>query len=114
MAAVSASWPGDDPAALRNRCAMAVRCFAHDCATMLRGGRPDVAPLEASWPKMGVAMRRCWSTLDARLPCDGRATLRVTVRRAWRGVVRCRREFFRGGGAANGCRSGHVVTAEFF
>ncbi|KZT76025.1 hypothetical protein F511_46951 [Dorcoceras hygrometricum] len=40
------------------------------------------------------------------------------ARRAWRGVVRCRREIFRGGGAAGRPplrrSSGDVVTAEFF
>ncbi|KZV16944.1 hypothetical protein F511_18865 [Dorcoceras hygrometricum] len=106
-------WPGDDPAALRNRCAMAVRRFAHVCATMLHGGRPDVAPLEACWPTMGVAVHRCWSTLDARWPRDGRATLRAAVRCAWRGVVRCRRDFSCGA-APVGRRSGDVVTADFF
>ncbi|KZV07039.1 hypothetical protein F511_45480 [Dorcoceras hygrometricum] len=76
---------------------MAVRRFAHVCATMLRGGRPDVAPLEACWPTMGVIVRRFWSTLVARWPRD-----------FVRGVRRALPPRFSCGAAAAGHRSGEA------
>ncbi|KZT76743.1 hypothetical protein F511_46234 [Dorcoceras hygrometricum] len=95
------------PPALCTDCAMMEwppRCYApwmlHDCSIV---GRPLVAPLRSPLRAMGVgcATMRAGRAMGARRCARQRIALGVALRG-------CRREFFLGGAAAGGRRTGEA------